>query len=110
MGGYQWNSIYRTDVQTVCVPIFENKDFQRGVEFAVSDAPVHQIEAFTPYKVVARDHADTILEGEIVSVRTSPLSLSETRQTPQEELACVIVNFTWKDLRIGKIPCRTQEF
>ena len=103
VGGYQWKSIYRTDVRTVCVPIFDNKDFHRGVEFQVSDALVHQIEAFTPYKVVSRDHADTILEGEITSVTTNPLSLNSTTGTPQEQLASIIVNFTWKDLRTGKI-------
>jgi hypothetical protein len=110
IAGYHWKSIYRTDVQTVCVPIFQTKDFHRGVEFEVSDALVHQIEAFTPYKVVARDHADTILEGEVVSVRTRPLSLSQVTGTPQEEMATVVVNFTWKDLRSGKILVEKKNF
>jgi hypothetical protein len=110
VAGYHWKSIYRTDVRTVCVPIFQTKTFRRGVEFEVSDALVHEIEAFTPYKVVARDHADTILEGEVVSVRTSPLSLSEITGTPQEELTSVVVNFTWKDLRSGKILVERKDF
>jgi lipopolysaccharide assembly LptE-like protein len=110
VGGYQWKSIYRTDVHTVCVPIFETKDFHRGVEFSVSSAIVHEIEAATPYKVVARDHADTILEGEIVSVRTTPLSLSQESDVPQEELASVVINFTWKDLRSGKVLVQKKNF
>jgi Lipopolysaccharide-assembly len=110
VAGYHWNSIYRTDVHTVCVPIFGTKDFHRGVEFEVSDALVHQIEAFTPYKVVARDHADTILEGEVVSVKTAPLSLSETSGVPQEQMTSVVVNFTWKDLRSGQILVQKKEF
>jgi hypothetical protein len=110
VGGYQWKTIYRTDVHTVCVPIFETKDFHRGVEFAVSTALIHQIEAFTPYKVVPRERADTILEGEIVSVRTAPLSLSQSSGVPQEELASVVVNFTWKDLRTGKVLVQRKNF
>jgi hypothetical protein len=110
VAGYQWKSLYRTDVHTVCVPIFETKDFHRGVEFQVSDALVHEIEAFTPYKVVARDHADTILEGEVVSVRTRPLSYSQQSGAPQEQLASVTVNFTWKDLRSGKILLQRKNF
>jgi hypothetical protein len=110
VAGYHWKSLYRTDVRTVCVPIFETKSFRRGVEFAVSDALVHEIEAFTPYKVVARDHADTILEGEVVSVHTSPVSLSEITGTPQEEMTNVVVNFTWKDLRSGKILVERKDF
>lgn len=109
-GGYQWKTIYRTDVRTVAVPIFTTKDFHRGVEFEVSDALVHQIEAFTPYKVVGRDRADTILEGEIVSVTTIPLSVSPVTGTPQEQLASVTVNFTWKDLRSGKILVERKNF
>jgi Lipopolysaccharide-assembly len=108
--GYQWKSPYRTDVRTVAVPIFQTKDFHKGVEFQVSDALVHDIEAFTPYKVVARDHADTILEGEIVSVTTNPLSLNSITGTPQEQLTSVIVNFTWKDLRTGKILVQRSNF
>jgi len=110
VGGYQWKTLYRTDIRTVAVPIFTNRDFHRNVEFQVSTALVHQIEAFTPYKVVNRDHADTILEGEIVSVRTSPLSLSQITGNPQEQLEVVTVNFTWKDLRTGKILVAKKNF
>ena len=35
-GSYQWHSLYREDVQTVAVPVFGNRDFRRGVEFALS--------------------------------------------------------------------------
>src|SRR4051794_24044087 len=63
--GYQWRSLYREDVRTVAVPIFTNKTFRRGVEFQLTKAVVNQLEAKSPYKVVAKDRADTILEGEI---------------------------------------------
>jgi lipopolysaccharide assembly LptE-like protein len=110
IGGYQWKTVYRTDVQSVCVPIFGTRDFHRGVEFQVSDALVHQIEAFTPYKVEPRERADTILEGEIIAVRTTPLSLSESTDVPQEQLAAIVVNFTWKDLHTGKILAQRKNF
>src|SRR5689334_19574034 len=71
---YQWRSLYREDVRTVAVPIFKNKDYRRGVEFSLSKAVVNQIEMRTPYKVVAREKADTILEGEIVDIRLHTLS------------------------------------
>src|SRR5881398_2965320 len=66
---YQWRSLYREDVRTVAVPIFKNKDYRRGVEFSLSKAVVNQIEMRTPYKVVDRGKADTILEGEIVDIK-----------------------------------------
>src|SRR3954470_5944977 len=66
--GYQWRSLYREDVRTVAVPIFTNKTFRRGVEFQLTGAIVRQLEAKSPYKVVPKERADTILEGEIVDI------------------------------------------
>jgi len=101
--GYHWSSIYRQDVRTVAVPIFSSRDYQRGVEFNLTKALINQIEAKTPYKVVSREHADTILEGEIVSVNVNTLSEDRFSAIPQEQLLDITVNFTWKDLRTGRI-------
>lgn len=108
--GYVWHSLYREDLRTIAVPIFTNKDFHRGVEFQLTKAVVNQIELSTPYKVVDRDKADTILEGEIVSVRNSYLSLDSKSDLPQEQLLVVTVNFVWKDLHSGKILAQRRNF
>jgi hypothetical protein len=108
--GYRWQSLYRQDVQTVAVPIFTNKSFNRGSEFKLSRAVVQQIEARTPYKVVDRSQADTILEGEISQVRTNTVSLDPRTVLPQEQLLTVTVNFTWKDLRTGRVLCQRKAF
>jgi hypothetical protein len=110
VAGYQWRTVYRTDVRTVAVPIFTNRDFHRGYEFQITNALIHRIEAFTPYKVVSRDHADTILEGEIVSIKNQPINISQLSATPQQQLLRIVVNFTWKDLRTGKILVEEREF
>ena len=101
--GYQWRSIYRQSIRTVAVPIFRSTSYARGVEFTLSKALVSQIEANTPYKVVPRERADTILEGEIVHVRVETLSNAPRANIPQEQLLDVRINFIWKDLRTGRI-------
>src|SRR5947207_4492949 len=93
-GGYQWHSLYREDVQTVAVPIFGNRDFRRGVEFSLSKAVVNELEAHSPYKVVARERADTVLEGEIAKMDVSTLSRTYREGVPQEQLMVLTVNFT----------------
>jgi hypothetical protein len=108
--GYKWSSVYRQDVRTIAVPIFKSNDYQRGVEFSLSKSLVNQIEANTPYKVVPREKADTILEGEIVSVRANTLSSDRQAAIPQEQLLDVTINFTWKDLRTGRILVSRQGF
>jgi Lipopolysaccharide-assembly len=108
--GYQWRSLHRDDVATVAVPIFTNRSFRRGVEFALSKAIVNQLEATTPYKVVSREHADTLLEGEILDTHIRTLSPDVHTGVPQEQLYIVRVNFTWKDLRTGKILVDRRRF
>ncbi len=107
---YQWSSLYRQDIRTVAVPIFTNIDFARGDEFALTKAVVTQIEQRTPYKVVDRDKADTILEGQITRVKLQSLSAERGSNLPQEQLYGVKVNFTWKDLRTGRVLVERRGF
>jgi len=109
-GGYHWSSLYRQDIHTVAVPIFSTKDFHRGVEFQLSEALVKKIEEFTPYKVVPRDRADTVIEGEIVQINSSTLALDPKTATPDEQLYSIVVNVTWKDLHTGKILMSRENF
>ncbi len=107
---YQWRSLYREDVKTVSVPIFKNKDYRRGVEFALSKAIVNEIEMRTPYKVVPTERADTILEGEIVEIKVHTLSEDTSAAIPQEQIYDIKVNFTWKDQRTGVILVDRRNF
>jgi outer membrane lipopolysaccharide assembly protein LptE/RlpB len=110
-GGYQWKSLYREDVHTVAVPIFTNRTFYRGVEFGLTKAIINQLEAQSPYKVVPKERADTILIGSIENVHVRTLSLAQNGAViPQEQLLVMNVNFTWKDLRTGKILRERKEF
>jgi hypothetical protein len=108
--GWHWGSVYREDIHSVAVPVFTSKDYRRGVESQLTDSLVKKIEEYTPYKVEPRDRADTVLEGEIVAITPSTLSLNPYTATPQEQEYSIIVNFTWKDLRTGKILLSRQGF
>jgi hypothetical protein len=108
--GYQWRSLYREDVKTVAIPIFANRDFRRGVEFSLTKALVGQLEAHSPYKVVPRERADTIIEGEIVSIDVQTISNEPEIAIPQEQLYAITVNFVWKDLRTGRVLVERRNF
>jgi outer membrane lipopolysaccharide assembly protein LptE/RlpB len=107
---YQWHSLYREDLQTVAIPIFGSRDFRRGYEFALSKAVVNQLEAHSPYKVVSREHADTVLEGEIIRAELNTLSHAYREGIPQEQMMTLTVNFIWKDLRTGRILLERKNF
>jgi hypothetical protein len=108
--GYQWRSLYREDVRTVAVPIFATRSFHRGVEISLSNALARQIEAQSPYKVAPRERADTIIEGEVVDVAIDTISNDINNAIPQEQLYVVTVNFTWKDLRTGRVLVDRRNF
>jgi hypothetical protein len=103
-------SLYRDDVRTVAVPIFTNRSFERNLEFELSKAVVNCLESATPYKVAPKERADTILEGEITFVDIDTVSNSAFTGTPQEQLMTIRVNFTWKDLRTGRILAQRKRF
>jgi hypothetical protein len=109
-GGYQWRSLYREDVKTVAIPIFQNRDYTRGVEFTLTKAVINQLEAHSPYKVVPRERADTVLEGEITSVKKQTVSKDSVTNVPQEQLVVMTVDFVWKDLRTGRILVERRNF
>ena len=109
-GKYEWHSLYREDIKTVAVPIFTNRSFTRGVEFQLTKAIINYMESTTPYKVVAREQADTILEGEITEVKGGMISTDTHSTLPQEEMITVSVNFVWKDLRTGRVLAQQRNF
>jgi hypothetical protein len=101
--GYRWNSLYREDIQTVAVPVFTTVDFRRGIEFRLTEAVIKQLEAHAPYKVVAKERAETILEGAVTAVRVGTISKDFETNLPREQGLTITVDLTWKDLRSGRI-------
>lgn len=107
---FRWHALYREDVRTVATPIFTNRTYVRGVEMQLSKAIGNYLEASTPYKIVSREQAETVLEGEIVSVTGNPVSYDKVTALPQQEMVTITVNFLWKDLRTGKILVQRKNF
>lgn len=107
---YHNKTLYRDDVSTVAVPIFANRTYYQGLEFRLTKAIINQMEGQTPYKVVPKERADTILEGEIINVHTLTQSNNRITAVPQEQLYSVVIRFSWRDLRTGKILASRKTF
>jgi hypothetical protein len=104
--GYSGEPPFPQDVATVAVPIFENKTFERGVEFELTEALIKEIELRTPYKVVRQGTADTVIEGTVVSANRRLFSRTPDAAVPQEVQFAVTARFQWKDLRSGEVLAR----
>jgi hypothetical protein len=108
--GYSSKPPFNSSVRTVCVPVFANKTFRREWEFRLTEAIDKNIEYHTPYKVVARKDADSLLTGEIYQIQENLLTNRFQTDLPRETQLTIVVNFTWKDLRSGKIIVERKNF
>ncbi len=62
-------SLYRPDIRSVHVPVVRSESFRRNLGERLTEAIVKEIETKTPYKVVSRDAADSVLIATIVTDR-----------------------------------------
>jgi len=107
--GYSNALLFPQDVSSVCLEMFDNKSFRRGVEYELSDALAKRIETETPYKIVSsRDRADTVMSGQIVSINESVLSIEREvgRALEKEVQLTAVVN--WKNLKTGELLMDNQ--
>jgi hypothetical protein len=102
--GYSDASLYREDVSSICLEMFDNQSFRRGVEYELSDALAKRIEADTPYKVVSdADRADTVMSGRIVRIDEAALSLERELGYALEKEVRIKAVVSWKNLQTGEM-------
>jgi hypothetical protein len=105
MLGYTTEPNYDASIRTVCVPIFHNRIAQAGpfreLEMTLTRAVIREIEAKTPFKVVAdRSKADTELLGTIVMLNKNVSNRTQINNVREAEII-VSVELVWTDLRPG---------
>jgi uncharacterized protein (TIGR03067 family) len=84
--------------RTIYVPVFKNMTYVRGLELDLTQAVIREIEAKTPYKVVAdRDGADSELVGTIEKCTKDLLNLSQDGNNQR----VVTVQVQWRELPTG---------
>jgi hypothetical protein len=104
MKGYSNESLFRDDISSVYLQMFENESAQRGVEYELTDALAKRIEADTPYKIISsRDRADTLMTGRITSVDTTVLTAERETGRALEKEVVVKALVNWKNLKTGEL-------
>ena len=99
--GYSSSSLYPRQFQSIAVPIFQNTTMTRDVEFMLTDAIIKEVQVRSPYRVVSKQVADTLLTGTVTSVGLRTLSQSRTTGLDNEMLIKVVVDFEWFDQLSG---------
>ena len=97
--GYQLGNrtLYRDDVRTVYVPMFESDSLRRNLGERLTEAVVKEIETKTPFKVLSDPgRADSILTGRLVT--ESKAVLAENRNDePRDVETNLVVVVNWLD-------------
>jgi len=60
-------SLYRPDIHTIHVPIFESNTFRRDLGERITEAVCKEIESNTSFKLASASTADSVLKGSLVS-------------------------------------------
>lgn len=81
----------------------ESKEFRRNLEFLLTEAVMKRVGSDTPYRIADRGRADTILSGEVLSVRQSAVAPDFVSRQPRDTQMTLVIRVLWKDLRNGKI-------
>lgn len=102
--GYSNEPLFPRDVGTVCLKMFDNQSFRRGVEYELSDALAKRIEVETPYKIISdEDLADTVISGQITAIGELALSVDRDIGSVLEQEVELQAVVTWKNLKTGEL-------
>jgi hypothetical protein len=98
--GYSPDSLFRQDIRTVHIRVFDNKTFWRGYEVGLTRAVENEIKLRTPLVLGRADSADSILSGELVG-----LDLNTEVKSKQDQVLITrmnaVVRFQWVDRLTG---------
>jgi hypothetical protein len=111
--GYSFSSTHSAAIHSVAVPVFDNRDFQHGLEIQLTDAIIKEIQKTTPWVVIQGNNAggaDTTLSGVITSTALHNLSTSSTTGLVQEMAVEITVDFDWRDARTGRYLVSRRDF
>ena len=91
-------SLFGQDIKTVYVPVFESDIDRPGVAERLTEAVCKRIEARSPYKVVGRPDADSVLTGKIAT-DIKAITLYNRFNDVRQRTGTLSVFITWKDRR-----------
>ena len=90
------STLYRPDIQTVHVPIFQSDSLRPELGERLTEAVAREIEQSTSYKVVDDVHADSVIHGKIEHEYKRPLAEDRNDEPRDLELG-FLVQTEWRD-------------
>jgi hypothetical protein len=96
--GYSFRGTLPAHIQTIAVPIFANHTREPAVENVITRAVVEAFSTNGRLRVVGRERADSMLEGEITGYELVSLAFDPSAAVRRYRLI-VTMNLRYRDLR-----------
>lgn len=96
--GYQLgqDTLYRQDVTTVHVPIFQSDSFRRNLGEQLTEAVIKEIELKTPYVITSDPaEADSVLAGRVIRDRKY-VTIENANDEPRDIETELLVEVSWQ--------------
>jgi hypothetical protein len=107
--GYSFKSTYLGG-RSVAVPVWGNETYSQGLEVALTQAIIAEIQRTTPWLVVPPDRADTVLSGVLTRSQLRALSTARGTGLVQEMAVSLTVDFDWRSNRTGESLVSRKDF
>lgn len=107
--GYGFRGTMPEDVRTVAVPIFTNRTQEPGVESVLTRAVVDAFATNGRLRLVSREDADAVLEGEVTEYTILAIAFDETLNVQQYRLI-VSMNLRLRDVRNNAVLFQQANF
>ncbi|MGL6193399.1 MAG: LPS assembly lipoprotein LptE [Thermoguttaceae bacterium] len=89
-------TLYDTSIRTVYVPMFESDSYRQNFAERLTEAVCKKIEARTPFKVVGRPSADSVLSGKLISDTQAVVTRNEYHDVRQKKVI-LSLQVVWAD-------------
>lgn len=96
--GYSFHGTLPDHIQTVAVPVFVNKTGEPAIESFLTSAVVEAFSTNGRLRVVKREDADAVLEGEVIGYSVQSISYDSQANVRQYRLT-VTMNLKLLDMR-----------
>ena len=100
--GYSFRGNLPAHIKTVAVPMFKNKTDAAGLENSITSAVISAFSNGGRLRVVPVEHADSVLEGEIVGYQLDGAGFDRNANVQAYHLR-VVLNVALRDVRQNKL-------
>lgn len=101
--GYVWGEAFRTDFETIAVPIFENQSYERDLGLQLTEAVIKEIERVAPYETTGRSEAAAVLNGVVTNAELRRLARDRDSGLVLDLAYTITVSFEVVDSSTGEV-------